>query len=330
MSSPTAPPFPSIAPPFPSIAPPLPRIAVSVPREPHPVGGRCEPHKAITRSRTHRPHRARPALARYVDATGRAREVVARGGFAGSVIVLDRDAATLGDRRLVAHLGADEPSENATLVVSSYLDHLRRGGGRCRAVTSADFRAEPYTPEEAHVLLDSQPVDGLSRVYRLERVASSMTIPELRWRREAPGEQPQIVSVRESVAALQTYEPICAITARTLALSRDDGLLSTVVLRSELARVQRSPIVLNRKLREVTLACMQRDELSLSEIAIRCGRVKREGGSGQSGETSWLARRLGLLPEGGKDAPTPWIHSDTLALIARRGLGLSPREVETD
>jgi hypothetical protein len=112
--------------------------------------------------------------------------------------------------------------------------------------------------------------------------------------------------------------------------TRDDDLLSTVVLRSELARVERSPIVLNRRLREVTLACMQREELSLSEIAIRCGRVKRDGGGGQSGETSWLARRLGLLPEGGKDAPTPWIHSDTLALIARRGLGLSPREVETD
>jgi len=26
--------------------------------------------------------------------------------------------------------------------------------------------------------------------------------------------------------------------------------------------------------------------------------------------------------------PTPWVHSDVLALIARRGLGLSPREVE--
>ena len=47
-----------------------------------------------------------------------------------------------------------------------------------------------------------------------------------------------------------------------------------------------------------------------------------------TGETSWLARRLGILPEGGKEAPTPWIHSDVLALIARRGLGLSPREVE--
>jgi hypothetical protein len=86
--------------------------------------------------------------------------------------------------------------------------------------------------------------------------------------------------------------------------------------------------VLNRRLREVTLACMQGEELSLSEIAIRCGRVKRDAGGGQSGETSWLARRLGILPEGGHDAPTPWIHSDVLALISRRGLAISPREVE--
>jgi hypothetical protein len=66
----------------------------------------------------------------------------------------------------------------------------------------------------------------------------------------------------------------------------------------------------------------------MSEIAIRCGRVKRDRRGNESGETSWLARRLGLLPEGGQSTPTPWIHSDVLALIARSGLGLSPREVE--
>jgi hypothetical protein len=66
----------------------------------------------------------------------------------------------------------------------------------------------------------------------------------------------------------------------------------------------------------------------MSEIAIRCGRIKRDGRGNESGETSWLARRLGLLPEGGHDAPTPWIHSEVLALIARDGIGVSPREVE--
>ncbi len=66
----------------------------------------------------------------------------------------------------------------------------------------------------------------------------------------------------------------------------------------------------------------------MSEIAIRCGRVKRDSRGNESGETSWLARRLGLLPEGGHSTPTPWIHSDVLGLIARQGLGVSPREVE--
>ena len=69
--------------------------------------------------------------------------------------------------------------------------------------------------------------------------------------------------------------------------------------------------------------------LCLTEgIAMRCGRVKRDRRGNVSGETSWLARRIGQLPEGGEDQPTPWVHTDTLALIARDGLGLSPREVE--
>jgi hypothetical protein len=86
--------------------------------------------------------------------------------------------------------------------------------------------------------------------------------------------------------------------------------------------------VLNRRLRTAVLATIERQGLSMSEIAIRCGRIKRDGNGNASGETSWLARRLGILPEGGRDTPTPWIHSDVLALIARRGLGISPREVE--
>jgi hypothetical protein len=73
------------------------------------------------------------------------------------------------------------------------------------------------------------------------------------------------------------------------------------------------------------------DELSLSEIAIRCGRVKRDGnGYAVNGDTSWLGRRIGQLPDGGADSSTPWVHTDTLALIARRGLGVAPVEVELD
>jgi hypothetical protein len=100
------------------------------------------------------------------------------------------------------------------------------------------------------------------------------------------------------------------------------------VLRAELVRVQESPIVLNRRLRETLLARLERDALSLSEIAMRCGRTKRDAAGNLSGETSWLARRVGILPEGGRHEPTPWVHSEVLALIAREGIGVSPREVE--
>ena len=136
------------------------------------------------------------------------------------------------------------------------------------------------------------------------------------------------MSVREVIARLEHYEPVRTMTVAALARSRGEPQVSSTVLRAEMERVDRSPIVLNRGLRMVALATIERQGLSLSEIAIRCGRVKHDRRGNESGETSWLARRLGILPEGGRDAPTPWIHSDVLALIAREGLGVSPREVE--
>ena len=180
--------------------------------------------------------------------------------------------------------------------------------------------------------LDPEPTDPQGRRYRLEPVHAGMSIPELRWRRYRgePGaaEQGELASVRDVVACLERYEPVRSLTARAVSRHRGDGAISTTVLRAELRRVQNSPILLNRRLREVLLEHMDREQLSLSEIAIRCGRVKRDCRGKESGETSWLARRLGLLPEAGKSTPTPWIHSDVLALIARSGLGVSPREVE--
>jgi hypothetical protein len=86
--------------------------------------------------------------------------------------------------------------------------------------------------------------------------------------------------------------------------------------------------VLNRGLREAALAIVERQALSMSQIAMRCGRVKRDSRGRISGETSWLARRLGIIPSFGESAPTPWVHSDVLGLIAREGLRVSPREVE--
>jgi hypothetical protein len=262
--------------------------------------------------------------------------VIARHGAAGSTLVIDRECLTHEDSRLVAHLAADEPAENAAVVWRHYLHEAVPRGGGCRSLTAEDARSAPFAkPPEADLEWDpvpsgADPVDRQGCGYRLELVQSGMSIPELRWcrHRAAQPSRSEPVSVREAVASLESYEPVLALTLRALSLHGADGEVSTAVLGAELTRVQQSPIVLNRRLRQVVLASVERQELSMSEIALRCGRVKRDRRGNESGETSWLARRLGVLPEGGHDTPTPWIHSDVLALIARRGLGVAPREVE--
>jgi hypothetical protein len=277
----------------------------------------------------------RRRLARYLDWNGVRREVIARRGIAGSVLVVDRDAETLGDRRLVAHLGADEPPENAALVCRLYLDDSNASGHRCRSLREEDLQTEPleeqHTSEWTSLQRDCRhhllARDG--GLHQLELVQTGMSIPELRWQRRSrrEGEQ-RSVSVRDVIAALERYEPVRTLTRSALALHDADPTVSVTVLRAEFARVLVSPIVLNRGLRDAVLATMTQEELSMSEIAARCGRIKRDSRGNESGETSWLARRLGMLPEGGHESPTPWIHSDVLGLISRRGLGVSPREVE--
>jgi hypothetical protein len=294
-----------------------------------------QPHSRARRVRGARLERQ--PLARYTDPRGRQREVLARQGSAGSVLVVDRDAIDHGDQRLVAHLFADEPVENAALVCSHYLREAPRDGCRCRPLTAEDTRCAPLLDHPEAALAaelapeSTEPVDRLGRVYRLEPMQGTMSIPELRWRRypsQSLHGEPELVSLRDTVASLESYEPVLGLTLHALARHRGDIDVSTTVLRSELRRVQESPIVLNRRLREVVLAIAESRGLSMSEIASRCGRVKRDGKGNESGETSWLARRLGLLPETGRSTTTPWVHSDVLALISRRGLGIAPHEVE--
>jgi hypothetical protein len=136
------------------------------------------------------------------------------------------------------------------------------------------------------------------------------------------------VSVRDVVGSLESYEPVRTLTAAALARHGEDRTVSVSALRAELVRMDGSRIVLNRGLREAVLDAVEARGLSMSEIALRCGRVKYDARGNASGETSWLARRVGLAPEGGEREPTPWVHSEVLALIARAGLGISPREVE--
>ncbi len=273
-------------------------------------------------------------IRRYEDPSGRVRELIVRKGAGGSMLVIDRDPVTEADERLVAHLAEDEPVANAEVVCDDYLaqDASRRG---CRIVTPRDAVERPFPdpvcedPRQRSGALPT--VEAAGHAYRLERVPSRTSIPQLRWTdatsRRATGDLLP-VSLRDAIGSLEAYEPLCGLTRRAIARDRDDATVSTTVLRAELTRVLQSPIVLNRGLREAVLARVGREELSMSEIALRCGRVKRDARGNESGETSWLARRIGLLAEGGQASPTPWVHGDVLGLIARHGLGISPREVE--
>ncbi len=280
-----------------------------------------------------------PWLGRYTDTHGRPREVLALPGRNGSTLVVDRDAQSWGDRRLVAHLAPDEPLDNARLVCRDYL----RGSTavRCRPLAPEDLRTVPFgdgrQPADAVDLAWHDPAappaatelrDRRGRRHRLEPRVAGRALPELRWCPcdDAAG---RAESVRDVVACLESYEPVRTLTAAALARHHDDPAVSVAALRGELERLDASRIVLNRGLRRAVLRAMRTQELTLSEIAFRCGRVKRDVSGRCSGETSWLARRIGIAPEGGAHGePTPWIHTEVLALIAREGLGISPHEVE--
>ena len=273
-------------------------------------------------------------IAHYTDRQGHRREVLKLAGARGSTLVVDQVAGTEGDRRLIAHLCLDEPRENAAIVCGLYLREQRYP--RCRPLSAADLEINPVEESDgsivnpgfepqAHVLAGSE-----RNLYALHSAPTASGLPQVRWHRVRAGlcAVPELVTLRELVAALEDYQPAVALTKRAAGSHEPADGVSVTVLRAELRRLLDSPIVLNRGLREAVLAAIARDGLSMSEIAIRCGRRKRDQRGCESGETSWLGRRIGILPEGGQPEPTPWVHSDVLALIARDGLGIAPREVE--
>ena len=105
------------------------------------------PARRIAARRASRPTRqAGEVLGHYTDPRGRARELFCRPGASESTLVVDRLAGTLGDERLVAHLAADEPAENAPIVGSLYLADVH--GRRCRRLAAKDLATAPFAAEE--------------------------------------------------------------------------------------------------------------------------------------------------------------------------------------
>ena len=272
---------------------------------------------------------ARRPLGAYTDARGRRREIVARPGAHGSTLVIDEDACTLGDRRLVAHLPGDEPPANAQLVCRLYL--ADPAGRFARPVTDDDWQrapgARPPQPETMPGEGGATLVDARRRAYRLALRRDRYGGGELRWTATEPDrETTRTVGLRDVIGALEAYEPARGMTERAV---RDppDPLVSTLALAGELERLRRSRTVLNRPLRDAVQRAVA-DGLTLSQIAARCGHRKSRRTGGRVGDNTWLSRRIGLLPEAGHDEPSPWIDVDVLALIARDGLSLDPRHVE--
>ena len=277
--------------------------------------------------------RDRTRLGSYAaPVTEEEREVVAVPGAGGSTLVIDRLARTLADARLIAHLAADEPPANARIMCEIYLADDTRG--RCRRVTDHDLQLAPLAA--APLANDSPPssdaplLDAEGCAYCIRKVPLSDSWTELRWTRSLSNGEEGVcekLTLRDVVGRLEAYEPARTITTALLAAHEEDDRVSTCRLRAELERLDDSPTVLNRLLREAIQRRVALGE-TLSEIAFRCGRFKRDHRGNITGETSWLSRRIGQKPEGGQDAPTPWTHYDVLALIARDGLGVSPCEVE--
>jgi hypothetical protein len=286
-------------------------------------------------------------FARYRDRDGRCREVVALDGAGASVLVIDRAAPTAVDPRLIAHVAADEAPGNAQLICSDYMS--APNAAACRRLGAEDLLFAPPSELEslaAQLLL----VDGdasqtptalcaaagaLSRTngerFALELRFTGISSPELRWYGQFGGQDASApLSLRDVIGRLQRYEPARTLTARAVTAHRDAASVSVSVtaLAVELERLNASRTVLNRALRSAVLTRVRGGSASMSEIALRCGRVKSDARGRLSGETSWLARRIGVAADAPGCAPTPWVHSDVLALIARDGLGISPREVE--
>lgn len=275
-------------------------------------------------------------ISSYTDERGRPRDLVVCPAAFGSLLVVDRDSATLGDRRLLAHISTDEPPQNAMLVCRLYLEDRRLR--LCRRLTRADFKRDPFSSDEDFSRAAGQDGSGElvkheGRLYCIRPHDSrGPEPPELRWSRRATdrtGEPWTSITLREVLASLESYEPMRALTASAIARHDGDPAVSVSALRRELARVRESAFVLNRGLREAVVDAVERRRVvSMGELALRCGMVKRDRRGVFVGDTSWLARRVGLMPAAGRRRPTRWVHSDVLALIARSGLGVSPREVE--
>jgi hypothetical protein len=251
-------------------------------------------------------------LVAYADETGDERELVVL-VHDGCQLVIDRTVADRSDPRLVGEFEADEPDKNAMMLALDYLGRAPQ-----------ERRCAQYVPA---VDRPSSVLSGLLRdrdrnTYWLQRVARFGPGADLRWVCRTIGAgAPAVVTLRTVVGALEVYEPPVSMTRDALAAHHD---AAGAMLRRELAHLGDSRFVLNRGLREAVAAELARGT-PLAEIARRCGHTRTRGRGITLGDGAWVARRVGLTPDG-KPTPSRWIDQSVLREIAA-ALGLPPAEV---
>jgi hypothetical protein len=242
-------------------------------------------------------------------------------------VMIDRSRIEPSDNRVVGYLFPEEPASNVVPMCGSYLEHPNVSPND---VPLATLLYRLGWGNELETCQGDLTGNASEVRYRLVRaIIPPLRIPQLRWWRCVPLGQAgpgYPVVLRDVCGATQTYSPYLAETTSAIEQYQDDPEVSIVKLREERCNLVKSPIVLNRGLREAVQARVNHGT-SLSQIAQNCGRrINRKGQI--SGETSWLSRRMGVMPDGGKSHPTPWIHTDVLNLIAEKGLQVPPHEVE--
>ncbi len=250
----------------------------------------------------------------------------------GSVLVLDYEMPSCADPRVLARIAPEEPPGNAQLVADLYLADTRRG--RSRPLTLADLEgsapASRPSQRDAHVELPTPRSRQIWVVSSIRANTDAGEFPQLRWMElaETPGESFGPVTLREVIGALERYEPAIAMTRSAIDAQPPGGAVSTATLRAELHRMQAQ-----RDRAEPWTARSGRPRAGLRDVAQRDRACAAGARNATAAETS-AARRAGspgasaVCPESGKPTPTPWVHTSTLALIAREGLRVSPREVE--
>ncbi len=152
-----------------------------------------------------------------------------------------------------------------------------------------------------------------------KRYELSVVDRTLAWRCDGAVMRPRMV-----VAALEDYEPVVSMTRAAVAEYTDNRRIRVATLDVACRELCNATVVLNRGLREAFMA----SGLTSTEVAARCGMTRYAKNKQLVGDSSWLQRRLGMRSESSTTVATPWIHTDVLALIARDGLGVAPREVE--